>query len=177
MLKKLLVLASILALTSCGSIFKKDSVATTENDNFAVEDVAKDETYQPVENEQQAAELNKQAADAQEEVEVQDRVFFAYDSSELSDDAKKILDVQTEWLKSDPSIKVTVEGHCDERGTREYNIALGDRRANAAKSYLVKNGVGTARITTISYGKEHPVFFGTDEAVISKNRRAVTVTK
>jgi peptidoglycan-associated lipoprotein len=175
MLRKLLVLASILALTSCGSIFKKDSVATTEDDNFAVEDSVKDEPYQIFENEQQAAEANKKAAE--EEIEVQDRVFFSYDSSELSDDSKKVLNLQTEWLKSDPSIKIIIEGHCDERGTREYNIALGDRRANSAKDYLVKNGVGAERIRTISYGKEHPVFFGNDESVISKNRRAVTVAK
>ena len=134
MLRKLLVLASILALTSCGSIFKKDSVATTENDNFTVEDSTKDEPYQIFENEQQAAEANKKASE--EEVEVQDRVFFAYDSSELSDDSKKVLDLQTEWLKSEPSIKIIIEGHCDERGTREYNIALGDRRANSATKVL-----------------------------------------
>ncbi|MGZ3266268.1 MAG: OmpA family protein, partial [Croceibacterium sp.] len=74
-----------------------------------------------------------------------------------------------------PNIRATIEGHCDERGTREYNIALGDRRANAAKNYLVSLGVPAARLTTVSYGKERPVALGSDEASWAKNRRAVTV--
>lgn len=177
MFKKLLILAAIFSLASCGSVFKKNAINKNEaeKDNFAVEDTTKDEAYQPIENAAQAEELNKTAAEEESEVEVQDRVFFAYDSSELSDDAKKILDTQALWLKSDASVKVTVEGHCDERGTREYNIALGDKRANAAKNYLVSGGVETSRIKTVSYGKEHPVYFGSEESVISKNRRAVTV--
>jgi peptidoglycan-associated lipoprotein len=82
---------------------------------------------------------------------------------------------QAKWLKEHPAISMVIEGHCDERGTREYNIALGDKRANSAKSYLTSNGVDSARIKTISYGKERPAFFGTNEDVLAKNRRAVTV--
>jgi peptidoglycan-associated lipoprotein len=175
MFKKLLILAAVLSLASCSSVFKKNAVNTTENDNFAIED-SSTEVYQPVENEDQAEKLNQQAAEEEQEVEVQDRVFFDYDSAELSDESKKVLDTQILWLKSDTAINITIEGHCDERGTREYNIALGDKRASAAKNYLVANGIDTARIKTISYGKEHPIYFGSDEAVISKNRRAVTVT-
>ncbi len=126
-------------------------------------------------DEQQAENLDQQAAVQEQEVEVQDRVFFGYDSSEVNDEAKKILDVQVAWLKSDRSIKVTIEGHCDERGTREYNIALGEKRANSVKKYLVANGVEAARIKTVSYGKERPAFFGANEAIFNKNRRAVTV--
>ena len=82
---------------------------------------------------------------------------------------------QAAWLQKYPNVRVTVEGHCDERGTREYNLALGDRRANSAKNYLVARGVSASRITVISYGKERPAALGSDEASYAQNRRAVTV--
>lgn len=104
-----------------------------------------------------------------------DRVFFALDSSVLSSEAQATLARQADWLKANSSVNVVVEGHCDERGTREYNLALGERRATAAKSYLVSTGVTTARVSTISYGKERPAVAGSDEAAWSQNRRAVTV--
>lgn len=104
-----------------------------------------------------------------------DRVFFALDSSVLSSEAQATLARQADWLKANGSVNVVVEGHCDERGTREYNLALGERRATAAKSYLVSTGVSTARVSTISYGKERPAVAGSDEASWSQNRRAVTV--
>lgn len=106
---------------------------------------------------------------------VGDRVFFGYDSSVLSSEAQATLARQAEWLKANSSLNVVVEGHCDERGTREYNLALGERRANAAKNYLVSLGIDRSRISTISYGKEHPEVLGSDEEAWSKNRRAVTV--
>ncbi len=109
------------------------------------------------------------------EVSVGDRVFFDYDSSVLSPTATQTLDKQGAWLKQYPDVIVTVEGHADERGTREYNLALGDRRANAVKNYLVALQVGPDRILTISYGEERPVDAGHDEAAWAKNRRAVTV--
>ena len=104
-----------------------------------------------------------------------DRVFFAYDSSALSEVANKTLEKQAAWLKKHADTKVTVEGHADERGTREYNIALGARRASAAKSQLVKLGVPAARISTVSYGKERPAVTGSNAAAWAENRRAVTV--
>jgi len=106
---------------------------------------------------------------------VGDRVFFEYDSSELSADAQHTLDRQVQWLKQYAKINVTVEGHCDERGTREYNLALGERRAASAKKYLVAAGIPASRISTISYGKERPAVVGDDESAWSQNRRAVTV--
>ena len=106
---------------------------------------------------------------------VGDRVFFELDRSELSQEARQTLDRQAAWLKRYPAVRVTLEGHCDERGTREYNMALGARRANAARAYLVALGVQTARIQTVSYGAERPAVLGTGEAVWSQNRRAVTV--
>ncbi len=103
-----------------------------------------------------------------------DRVRFAYDSYELDDTARTILGKQAEWLARYPSVRVTVEGHADERGTREYNLALGDRRATAAKNFLAAAGVSTARMATISFGKERPEADGADEAAYAINRRAVT---
>ncbi|GFZ88231.1 peptidoglycan-associated lipoprotein [Elstera cyanobacteriorum] len=108
-------------------------------------------------------------------VNVGDRVFFAYDKFDLSADARRTLERQAAWLKQYASVRLTVEGHADERGTREYNLALGERRANAAKDYLVALGVPAARLTTVSYGKERPAVLGSNEAAWSQNRRSVSV--
>ena len=109
------------------------------------------------------------------EVSVGDRVMFDYDSSVLDPVATQTLDRQAAWLKQYPDIIVTVEGHADERGTREYNLALGDRRANAVKNYLLALGVSADRLLTISYGEERPADPAHDEAAWAANRRAVTV--
>nr|WP_310497402.1 peptidoglycan-associated lipoprotein Pal [Sandarakinorhabdus sp.] len=103
-----------------------------------------------------------------------DTVLFAYDSYELDDAARAILIRQAQWLARYPGVRVTVEGHADERGTREYNLALGDRRATSAKNFLAAQGVATARLATISYGKERPAVDGSDEAAFAQNRRAVS---
>lgn len=105
-----------------------------------------------------------------------DTVLFGLDTYDIDAQARAVLDTQATWLQRNPNVRVTVEGHCDERGTREYNLALGDRRANAAKNYLVARGVSATRITTISYGKERPAALGSDESSYAQNRRAVTVT-
>lgn len=105
-----------------------------------------------------------------------DTVLFALDQSDLDTQARAILDSQAQWLVRNPAINVTVEGHADERGTREYNLALGDRRANSSKNYLISRGVNAARINTISYGKERPVKTGSDQESWAENRRTVTVT-
>jgi peptidoglycan-associated lipoprotein len=104
-----------------------------------------------------------------------DTVLFATDSYDLDGESRSILDRQIQWLQQYPAVRITVEGHADERGTREYNLALGDRRANSAKNYLASQGVSAARISTISYGKERPVAMGSDEGAWAQNRRAVTV--
>lgn len=108
-------------------------------------------------------------------VNVGDRVFFGFDKSDLTSEARATLDRQAAWLKKYPTVNVTVEGHCDERGTREYNLALGERRATAAKNYLVAAGVEAGRVQTISYGKERPAVLGSNEAAWAQNRRGVTV--
>ena len=108
-------------------------------------------------------------------VDVPDRVFFAYDSYALTSAAQSTLGKQAKWLKANPSVTISVEGHADERGTREYNLALGDRRANAAKDYLMSQGISSNRVTTISYGKERPVKSGSNDTAWAQNRRSVTV--
>ncbi len=102
-------------------------------------------------------------------------VNFDTDHYDIDPTARGILDGQAAWLMKFPQVRITIEGHCDERGTREYNLALGDRRANAAKNYLAAKGIDASRITTISYGKERPLALGSDPAAWAQNRRAVTV--
>ena len=108
-------------------------------------------------------------------VNVGDRVFFAYDSFQLDDDAKELLQDQAAWLKQYNKKSITIEGHCDERGTREYNLALGERRAKAVKDYLMTYGISGKRISVISYGKERPVNTESTPLAWSQNRRSVTV--
>jgi peptidoglycan-associated lipoprotein len=105
---------------------------------------------------------------------VGDRVFFDTDMSTIRDDGRQTLNRQAEWLKKYTNYPITVAGHCDERGTREYNLALGERRANAARQYLIAQGVPASRIKTISYGKERPDPVGSDDQAWALNRRAVT---
>ena len=106
---------------------------------------------------------------------VPDRVFFATNESVLTTRSRDTLRKQANWLRKNPEITVVLEGHADERGTREYNLALGERRANAAKDYLMTYGVSASRISVISYGKERPVDSGSNPLAWSKNRRSVTV--
>ena len=106
---------------------------------------------------------------------VPDRVFFATNESVLTTASRETLRKQAAWLRKNPEITVVLEGHADERGTREYNLALGERRANSAKDYLMTYGISSARISVISYGKERPVDSGSNPLSWSKNRRSVTV--
>ena len=107
-------------------------------------------------------------------VEVGDRVFFGFDEIELSERAQDTLRRQAEWLRTYPAVRVVIEGHADERGTREYNLALGERRATAVRNYLVALGIAPTRVETVSYGKERPVALGSNETAWALNRRAVT---
>jgi peptidoglycan-associated lipoprotein len=103
-----------------------------------------------------------------------DRVFFEFDRSDITPEAQQILQRQASWLQHYPNVSVTIEGHCDERGTREYNLALGERRAAAVKNVLVAAGIPASRISTISYGKERPIVVGSNEEAWSQNRVAIT---
>ena len=151
MLKKLSSLALIFLIASCVS--QKKSI------DLAVEENQEKEQYQTVDSEEEAMEMNKEVStEIAEKVEVEDRVFFALNSFDLNNTAKAVLDGQAEWLKSESDINIIIEGHCDERGTREYNIALGEKRANASRDYLISKGIVADRIKTVSYGKERPAF-------------------
>ncbi len=108
---------------------------------------------------------------------VGDRVFFDTDESSIRADQRSVLERQAAWLSRYPQVTVQVEGHADERGTREYNLALGQRRANAARDVLVAGGVSGSRINTISYGKDRPAALGSSEDAWAQNRRAVTVVR
>ncbi|RED49791.1 peptidoglycan-associated lipoprotein Pal [Aestuariispira insulae] len=107
-------------------------------------------------------------------ITVGDRVFFGFDKSNLNSDAQSTLAKQAAWLIKYPQVTIQVEGHCDERGTREYNLALGERRANSVREYLISLGVSENRITTISYGKERPAVEGSNDEAWAQNRRGVT---
>jgi peptidoglycan-associated lipoprotein len=100
-----------------------------------------------------------------------DPIYFDFDKSAITSDAKAILDKNAEWISKNPTAKIRVEGNCDERGTNEYNMALGERRANTAKQYLLNLGVSADRLTMVSYGEEKPMDPGHDEAAWTKNRR------
>ena len=108
-------------------------------------------------------------------VNVGDRVFFNYDSSELDSDAQELLQDQVAWLKQYSDVSIIVEGHCDERGTREYNLALGEKRAQSVKNYLISLGISSDRVSTISYGKERPAVVGSNDGAWAQNRRSVTI--
>jgi peptidoglycan-associated lipoprotein len=106
--------------------------------------------------------------------EVGDRVFFEFDRYTLRPDGEATLRRQAEFLRANPGLSITIAGHCDERGTREYNLALGERRANAAKNYLISLGVDPGRINTVSYGKERPIVLGHNESAWAQNRVAIS---
>ncbi len=108
-------------------------------------------------------------------VNVGDRIFFGYDRYDLTSEARFTLDNQANWLRQHPDLSVTIEGHADERGTREYNLALGERRANSVRSYFLALGIDSLRVNVISYGKERPAAPGSNETAWAQNRRGVTI--
>ena len=107
-------------------------------------------------------------------VNVGDRVFFGYDRYDLTPEAQAQLELQAEWLKQFQNVDITIKGHTDERGTREYNLGLGERRANAVKNYLIALGISPSRLNTVSFGKEQPAVLGSNPSAWAQNRRAVT---
>ena len=111
------------------------------------------------------------------ESKVGNKVFFAFDSANLSTQSEIILDKQIGFMKEYPNLSFVIEGHCDKKGTIEYNLALGERRANSVKEYLVQHGINPGRLTVISFGKERPAIIGDSEEVFAKNRRSVTVIR
>ena len=152
----LLILAACLVLTACAT---KKEVAT---DN-AIQGQMQSDVYTGTDSVEYLADG------------VPDRVFFATNETILTTASRETLRAQAAWLRKNSSINVVLEGHADERGTREYNLALGERRANSAKDYLMTYGVSSDRISVLSYGKERPVDAGSNPLAWSKNRRSVTV--
>ncbi len=124
-----------------------------------------------------SSEVKGVVAGSQEDLNARagNAVYFAYDKSSLSAEATKTLKKQAAWLKMFPNVNIIIEGNCDERGTRKYNQALGEKRANAAKRYLIAQGISAKRITTVSYGKDKPAVLGNTEEAYAKNRRDVTI--
>jgi len=160
LIRILSVVFMLLFLAACGSTPKDESAGASSGDLTSV-----DYTSDGI-----------KAGSAEDLiVNVGDRVFFELNSHELSSDAKELLQDQASWLKQYSNVAVTIEGHCDERGTREYNIALGERRAQAMKNYLIGLGIVADRLSTISYGKERPAVLGSNDAAWDQNRRAVAV--
>ena len=175
MFKQIIILSLSIALISCQSNQSKNQEPVKTEVKTQNLDASKPGNYETFDSQEQADKANELAN--QNEIEVPDRVNFDLGSSNINEASAKILDIQVEWLKSDNSINITLEGHCDERGSREYNIALGEKRAVAVKKYLVKKGIAGNRLKTVSFGKEKPAFFGNTEEVHAKNRRVVVVIK
>lgn len=165
MITRAVMLTSVLALAACTNPdrFKDDgSVTLGANSGAAATGIVPGSASDP------ASPLYFQQT-------IGDRVLFAVDQSTLSPQGRAVLDGQAGWLAQNSDYTAVIEGHADEQGTREYNLALGARRANAVQEYLVSKGISSARLKVVSYGKERPIEVCSDEACYSKNRRAVTV--
>jgi peptidoglycan-associated lipoprotein len=166
------LLAVIVLVAGCSSTPKDTGTLSTES-NLPVTEAPSAEAQPAVDAAQGAAPGTQQDL----VVNVGDRVFFGYDKYDLTTDARATIEKQVLWLKKYPHINISVEGHCDERGTREYNLALGEKRAMTVKNYMIALGVESGRIQTISYGKERPAVAGSDETAWAQNRRGVVVVQ
>ena len=177
MTKRLLVLIAAIGLLAACETAPKDSANAAGASGASSSSSSSDTSTSASSSSSSSSSSAAAASPAEELASIGDRVFFDYDSSALSAEAKATLSAQAAFLAGNPAVTITVEGHCDERGTREYNLALGERRATAARDYLVAQGVNAARIKTISYGKERPSFIGSNPYAYSKNRRVVSVIR
>jgi peptidoglycan-associated lipoprotein len=162
------MIGAIALLSACETASQKVVSGTTETSNNSGSASSSVEKKKSL-----FAQARQTASDKL--IAVGDRVLFDYDSSSLNSSAKILLDAQSRFLRANSDLNFIVEGHCDERGTREYNLALGEKRATAVRDYLVINGIDPDRIKVISYGKEKPAVVGSNGMAWSKNRRAVTI--
>ena len=164
------IILSILLLTACETASQKVMSNSSSTDSKAS---SASSSSAGTANKSLFAKTKQTASDKL--IAVGDRVLFDYDSSSLDSSAKILLDAQSRFLRANTDLNFIVEGHCDERGTREYNLALGEQRATAVRDYLVIQGIDPDRIKVISYGKEKPAVVGSNGMAWSKNRRAVTI--
>ena len=179
----LLVVPGLLLTASCGTkqVQPDDSMVTGQEDAEAARRAEEERKQRIVEEERLREEALKEEAIKQERM-AEDAfgnvdVYFDYDSAVLTSDARALLKVKAEWLKANSGSRVVIEGHCDDRGSNEYNLALGDRRAEGAKTFLVTLGISASRLVTVSYGEERPMNSGKTESAYAKNRRAHFVLK
>ena len=172
-----LVACLALLISACSG--KEEPTPTVTEDTTTTEEVDQGDTRSAEEilQEEMLAKWGSEDQSGLDYYAGSDRVFFDFDSSELSADARATLAKQADWLMHYTGVDVSIEGHCDERGTREYNLALGERRAVAVRDYLVALGVPGRRLGTISYGKERPQVVGQGETYWSQNRRGVLVVQ
>ena len=161
-------ISSLLLLSACETASQKVMSGTSASSSSSAS------ASSSVDKKKSLFAAAKQTA-ADKLIAVGDRVLFDYDSAKLDSGAKIILDAQSRFLRANTDLNFIVEGHCDERGTREYNLALGEQRATAVRDYLVIQGIDPDRIKVISYGKEKPAVVGSNSMAWSKNRRAVTI--
>jgi peptidoglycan-associated lipoprotein len=177
----LLLIPGVMFATSCAKkqVVSEPAVTAEEEDAEARRLAAERERQEALEKqrlreeglaEEAKARMQREASAARESF-LNELIHFEFDKSRLLPEAKAILRVKAEWLKANPEARAIIEGHCDERGTNEYNLALGDRRAQSAKTYLVDLGIAPERLTCISYGEERPLDPGHNEAAWAKNRR------
>ena len=174
----LLILLFVIFLSSCTEQGKKIPVSGAKvfsSSESIKQDNALNEIDKVTIEDQEELNTEERNALSQKLFQVGDRVFFDYDESKFKDEGVETLKRQAKFLIGNKDITITIEGHCDERGTREYNLALGERRANAAKDYLMTYGISSDRISVLSYGKERPVDSGSNPLAWSKNRRSVSV--
>lgn len=179
----LLVVPGLLLTASCAKkqIQPEEAVVTGQEDEAAAARRAAEAAEQERIQQQKLAEAAKQEVLRQEQAARAaiggDDVYFEYDSATLTSDAMALLKVKAQWMQTNPNERALIEGHCDERGSNEYNLALGDKRAESVKTFLVNLGISASRLATVSYGEEKPMDTGKTEAAYAKNRRAHFVLK
>ena len=171
----LLIIPGLLFSFSCAKkTVKSDTIVTqpvTDDADLKAKEAAEKERMEELAR-QKALEEERLREETARNMFLTEDIYFEFDSSALLPEAQEILKEKAEWLQDNAGVAVTIEGHCDERGTNEYNLALGDRRAHSAKSFLVNLGIAGSRLTAISFGEERPVDPGSNEEAWSKNRRA-----
>lgn len=170
-IKSALVLMSavLLVTVSC----QKNTVAVDEGlDSSSASSGYQTSSTDPAEASQGGWQTGSGASDGNAGVVLKESIFFEFDKATLTSESQDILAINSQWLRSNPDVLITIEGHCDERGTNGYNLALGDRRAEAVKTFLLDLGIHQSRMTTISYGEERPFASGHNEAAWAENRRA-----